>query len=161
MSLFRLLTDLDGRIGRSQFWLGSAIVALALLALRHAAISFADPNTATQIVAFAGAFALFPYAVLAAKRSVDRGGASIFGILLVSAIVLPSQIKPFLGAAWEPSLDTIALIAWVVALVDLGLMPSVRDPERLADTPAGAKGAGWTSLPNAPASPSIPSTPSH
>ncbi len=161
MPLIRLLTDLDGRIDRSRFWLGSVLVALALLAVRHVAAALADPNGAAQIAAFAGAFALFPYSVLAAKRSVDRGGSSLFGIALVSAIVLPGEIKPFVALAWEPSLDTIALIAWIVALVDLGLMPSAAEPAPLADASPDAKGAAWTSLPHTPPSPSIPSTPSH
>lgn len=156
MSLFRLLADLDGRIGRLQFWLGSIMVAAALLAIRYTAPLLAERHTAAAIVAFAGAFALFPWAVLSAKRAVDRGSVPAFGILLVCAIVLPGEFKAFLPRAWEPSLDTIALLAWGVALVDLGLLPST--PEPLAEASGDAKRAAWTPLPNT--SPSIPSTPS-
>lgn len=143
MSLFRLLTDFDGRIGLRQFWLGSAIVALTLWAIQHWAPQLLGRDT-RQLIAFANAFALFPWAALAAKRATDRGGSSLFGILLVCAIVLPEHLKPILSAAWEPSLDTIALIAWVVALVDLGLMPSAAEAERVAPAKAGAKAEGWT-----------------
>jgi uncharacterized membrane protein YhaH (DUF805 family) len=157
MSTFRLLTDFDGRIGRGQFWLGSILIALVLLAVQELAELLVSPLTARQYAAFAGAFALFPWAALAAKRAVDRGGASLFGILLVCAIVLPGQLRPHLSTMWAPSLDTIALLAWIVALVDLGLMPSA--PEPLAAPDADAKAASWNRL-SPPPSPSTPQIPS-
>lgn len=159
MSLFRLLTDFDGRIGLGRFWLGSAIVALTLLALQQGAPHLFGRD-ARIVVAFANAFALFPWAALAAKRATDRGGSSLFGILLVCAIVLPGHLKPFLSAAWEPSLDTIALIAWMVALVDLGMMPSATEREEVAAGRTGAKAGAWTP-PHTPSSLSIPPTRSH
>ena len=156
MSLFRLLTDFDGRIGRDRFWLGSAIVALTLLAIQEWAPHLFGRD-ARAIVAFANAFALFPWAALAAKRAIDRGGSALFGILLVCAIVLPGHLKPFLSAAWEPSLDTVALIAWVVALIDLGLMPAAPDKEQVAAREADAKAGAWTQS-RAPSPLSIPPT---
>lgn len=156
MSLFRLLTDFDGRIGLGRFWLGSALVAFALLGIQRAApvlFSF----EAQKIVAFAQAFALFPWAALAAKRAVDRGSSALYGILLICAIVLPGQLQPWLPYAWAPSLDTVSLIAWLFALVDLGLMPSAQDGEPLAADGADAKARAWTP-PHTPTS--IPSTPS-
>jgi len=141
MSLVRLFTALEGRIGLAPFWLGSVAVALALLLVERAA-QHAVPLEAARVAAFANAFALFPLAALAAKRAVDRGSAPVFGILLVCAIVLPGELKPAMSSAWTPSLDTIALIAWVVALVDLGLMPGRRaDDEAVATTPVDAKPA--------------------
>lgn len=159
MSLFRLLTDFDGRIGLRRFWLGSAIVALALFAMQRVAPSLFGYR-AEQAVAFAHAFALFPWAALAAKRANDRGSSGLYGIILICAIVLPGQVRPLLPIAWAPSLDTISLIAWLFALVDLGLMPSARAEEPLAAGGADAKAGAWTHSP-APHSPSIPSTPSH
>jgi uncharacterized membrane protein YhaH (DUF805 family) len=156
MSLFRLLTDFDGRIGLTRFWLGSALVAFALLGVQKAApaLFFFE---AEKIVAFAQAFALFPWAALAAKRAVDRGSSGLYGIVLICAIVLPGQIQPWLPHAWAPSLDTVSLIAWLFALVDLGLMPSVQGGAPLAADGANAKAEAWTP-PHAPTS--IPSTPS-
>lgn len=142
MSLIRLFTSLDGRIGLAPFWLGSVTVALALLVIERAA-QHVVPLEAARVAAFANAFALFPLAALAAKRAVDRGGAPIFGIVLVCAIVLPGELKPAMSSAWAPSLDTISLIAWVVALVDLGLMPGAHtDDEAVAAAPVDAKPAG-------------------
>lgn len=156
MSLFRLLTDFDGRIGLGRFWLGSALVAFALLGAQQAA-PWLLGHRGEQAVAFVQAFALFPWAALAAKRAADRGSTALYGILLICAIVLPGHVKPWLPYAWAPSLDTVSLIAWLFALVDLGLMPSARDGERLAADGADAKAGTWTP-PHAQTS--IPSTPS-
>lgn len=158
MSFVRLLTDFDGRIGLRGFWLGSAVVALTLLEVQQLAPRLANRHAADQIIAFAGAFALFPWAALAAKRATDRGSSALFGIALVCAIVLPGQLKSYLSIIWAPSLDTVALLAWCVALVDLGLMPSAHDEEQLAEPVADAKAGPWTP-PHHP-SPSIRSTPS-
>lgn len=141
MSAIRLFTDLDGRIGLRQFWLGSIALALCLLAVQWAAPQLTDKYTAAKIVAFANAFALFPWSVLAAKRATDRGGSSMFGILLVCAIVLPREVQPLLGYAWAPSLIAISTMAWLVALVDLGLMPGVGRDAPLAEQSGAAKPA--------------------
>ncbi|MET3888948.1 uncharacterized membrane protein YhaH (DUF805 family) [Bosea sp. OAE506] len=158
MNLFRLLTDFDGRIGLGRFWLGSAVVALALFGIQRVAPSLFGYR-AEQAVAFAHAFALFPWAALAAKRATDRGSSGLYGIILICAIVLPGQLRPLMPIAWAPSLETISVIAWLFALVDLGLMPSAREREPLAADGPDAKAGAWTHSP-ASRSPSIPSTPS-
>lgn len=127
MVLIRLFSDFDGRIGLRAFWLGSAAVALTLLAIQKLVPQFTDRNTAQTIVAFAQAFALFPWAALAAKRANDRGSTPLFGILLICAIVLPEQLRAWLPFGWRPSLEAISTIAWIAAFVDLGLMPSAKD----------------------------------
>jgi uncharacterized membrane protein YhaH (DUF805 family) len=140
MSPIRLFTDLDGRIGLRSFWLGTVTLALALFAIQRAAPQLTDPATAAMVVAFAKAFALFPWCALAAKRARDRGSSSLFGILLICTIVLPEQMLAHVPFSWRPSLEAIGTIAWVVAFVDLGLMPSAhRDEDGLATVTAGAK----------------------
>lgn len=141
MTLIRLFTDLDGRIGLRQFWLGSIALALCLLAVQWAAPHLVERPTAIGIVAFSKAFALFPWAALAAKRATDRGGSALFGIFLVCAIVLPTELRPYLDYVWRPSLDAISTIAWLIALVDLGLMPGVEPGRALAAQEAAAKRA--------------------
>lgn len=141
MSPIRLFTDFDGRIGLRQFWLGSIALALGLLAIQWGAPRLTDKYTAAGIAAFAQAFALFPWAALAAKRAADRGGSSLFGILLVCAIVLPGELRPILGYVWDPSLVAISTIAWLIALVDLGLLPGVDPEESLAEREGAAKRA--------------------
>lgn len=66
MSPIRLFTDLDGRIGLRSFWLGTATVALALLTIQRVAPQLTAPATAAMVIAFAKAFALFPWCALAA-----------------------------------------------------------------------------------------------
>lgn len=141
MSFIRLFTDLDGRIGLRQFWLGSIALALCLLAVQWAAPYLVDKAAAISVVAFSKAFALFPWAALAAKRATDRGGSALFGIFLVCAIVLPTELRPLADYAWRPSLEAISTIAWLIALVDLGLMPSVEPDRALAAQEAAAKRA--------------------
>lgn len=141
MSFIRLFTDLDGRIGLRQFWLGSIALALFLLALQWVVSSLADKPTATSIIAFTQTFALFPWAALAAKRATDRGSSSLFGIVLVCAIVLPTELRALADYAWRPSLDAISTIAWLIALIDLGLMPSVEPDRALAAQGGAAKRA--------------------
>lgn len=142
MSPIRLSTDLEGRIGLKSFWLGTVVLALALFTFQRIAPQLTDPATATMATAFAKSFALFPWSALAAKRARDRGGSSLFGILLVWAIVLPEQMLPHVPFGWRPSLEAIGTIAWVVAFIDLGLMPSAhQDEPGLASVAAGAKAA--------------------
>lgn len=141
MSLVRLFSDFNGRIGLRSFWLGSIAVALMLLAIQRITPLLADRHDTFVILTFAKAFALFPWAALAAKRATDRGSTPFFGILLVCAIVLPEQLRPLLSLGWRPSLEAIATMAWVVALIDLGLLPSAAEQDRVAARPAGAKAA--------------------
>lgn len=141
MSLIRLFSDFDGRIGLRTFWLGSIAVALALFAIQRVAPLLADRHAALVITAFANAFALFPWAALAAKRANDRGSTPLFGILLICAIVLPEQLRPLLSIGWRPSLEAISTMAWIAAIIDLGLLPSAAEQDGVAARPAGAKAA--------------------
>ena len=139
MSLIRLFSDFDGRIGLRTFWLGSIAVALTLLAIERTVPLLAAPQNAAMIASFAKAFALFPWAALAAKRATDRGSTPLFGIMLICAIVLPEHLRLVMPFGWRPSLEAIATMAWVVAFVDLGLMPSAVQQDEIAATPAGAR----------------------
>lgn len=139
MSLVRLFSDFDGRIGLRRFWLGVIAVALTLIATQRTASVLLDRHDATVIVVLAKAFALFPWAALAAKRASDRGSTPLFGILLVCAIALPEHLRPLLSIGWRPSLEAISTMAWVVAFIDLGLMPSAAKQDGVAARPAGAR----------------------
>lgn len=141
MSLIRLFSDFDGRIGLRTFWLGSIAVALTLFTIQRVAPLLADRHDARVIIAFAHAFALFPWAALAAKRANDRGSTPLFGILLICAIVLPEQLRPFLSIGWRPSLEAISTMAWIVAIIDLGLLPAAAEQDGVAAQPVGAKAA--------------------
>jgi uncharacterized membrane protein YhaH (DUF805 family) len=141
MSLIRLFSDFDGRIGLRTFWLGSIAVALTLLAIQRTVPLLADRHATIVIIAFVKAFALFPWAALAAKRANDRGSTPLFGILLVCAIVLPEHLRLVMPFGWRPSLEAISTMAWVVAFIDLGLMPAAAEDDGVAAAPAGAKAA--------------------
>ena len=142
MSILRFFIGLDGRIGLRQFWLGALAIALPLLAVGQAA-PLLFGNHGVLMTSLAHAIALLPFCALAAKRAADRGSLPVFGIALVAAIVLPAQFEPYASIAWAPALTTIPLIAWLVLIVDLGLLPGVeRDrpqtpPLRVASSLAG------------------------
>lgn len=117
MSPIRLLTSFDGTIGRAGFWTGSALVA-GLLALVER--FSAGSASAAEMTAFAGAFAMFPWAALGARRARDRGRPWLYGSLLVVAIVLLGLLAPMRPG---DGLGGLSLVLWLLALVDLGLMP--------------------------------------
>ena len=139
MSLIRLFSDFDGRIGLRTFWLGSIAVALTLLAIERTVPLLADRHATIVIVAFVKALALFPWAALAAKRANDRGSTPLFGILLICAIVLPDHVRPFVSIGWRPSLEAIATMAWIVAFIDLGLMPAAAAEDGVTAAPVAAR----------------------
>lgn len=124
MSILRFFIGLDGRIGPRQFWQGAIAIALPLLMIGQTA-PWLFGQRGGLVTSLAHALALLPFCALAAKRAADRGSLPVFGIALVTAIVLPQHLKLLLSIAWGPALDTIPLIAWGVLIVDLGLLPGV------------------------------------
>lgn len=124
MQLIDLFISFDGRIGRRAFWLGTAGVALALWAIERLATR-AELAHGAEIIAFAGAFAIYPWAALAAKRATDRNRPRATGIAMVIGTVLLSLIaKAVSGGAPASVMGYLAAALWLVSLVDLGLMPS-------------------------------------
>lgn len=140
MPLLTLLTGFEGRIGRAAFWSGTALVALAL-ALTDIASARPGGLHASQMTAFAGAFALFPWSALAAKRGRDRGRPWYYGPTLVIVIVLSGLGPGHLDAAAAKAFGAFSLLLWLVALIDLGLLPGCIAPVSVAETEAGAKPA--------------------
>ena len=140
MPLLTLLTGFEGRIGRAAFWSGTALVALALALIDIASARLGGLHT-PQITAFAGTFALFPWSALAAKRGRDRGRPWYYGPTLVIAIVLSGLGPGHLDAAAAKAFGALSLLLWLVALIDLGLLPGCIAPVSVAETKAGAKPA--------------------
>ncbi|MGL4975825.1 MAG: DUF805 domain-containing protein, partial [Bosea sp. (in: a-proteobacteria)] len=135
----------EGRIGRGPFWIGNAVVALALFAIERFTAKSGHPS-AGQIIAFAGAFALYPWCALASQRAQDRGWPALYGITLVILIMLAALAAKLVpNATASSAFGLVSGIAWLVALVDLGLMPGqrfvVQQPSALAASRANAKPA--------------------
>lgn len=124
-----LFISFEGRIGRGAFWLGTAAVALLLWIIERVAMRL-DLLHGPEIIAFAGTFAIYPWAALAAKRAVDRNRPRAAGVAMVIGTVLLSLIaKAVSGGASASVMGYVAAVLWLVSFVDLGLMPSapVRD----------------------------------
>ncbi|MFN3674024.1 MAG: DUF805 domain-containing protein [Bosea sp. (in: a-proteobacteria)] len=139
MTLIRLLTDLDGRIGRTSFWIGSIVVALGVFALQKLGGQIGG-LAGDRLGAFVGAFALFPWAALAAKRAADRGFPRVYGIGLVSAIVLLGLAEPLIDRGLKPTLISITTLIWLLALIDLGLLRGDAPQGAQAGAAAGSAG---------------------
>lgn len=132
MAFLDLFISFEGRIGRKTFWLGTGAVALALWVIERLAM-WLDASHAPQIIAFAGAFAIYPWSALAAKRAVDRNRPRATGIAMVIGTVLLSLIaKAVSGGAPASFMGYLAAGLWLVSFVDLGLMPSARERAALS-----------------------------
>lgn len=143
MHILSWFISLEGRIGRGPFWLGNAAVALVLFAIERFAAKSGHPS-AGQITTFAGAFALYPWSALAAQRAKDRGRTSLYGIALVMLIVLAALASRLVPSETASTAFGLASgMAWLVALVDLGLLPGqhffVQPPPAVAETRTSAK----------------------
>lgn len=123
-SVIDLFISFEGRIGRKAFWLGTGGVALTLWIIERLAHRL-DALQAPAIIAFCGAFAIYPWAALAAKRAADRNRPRLAGIALVIGTVLLALIGKAVSAGAPASIFSyLSLVCWIVSLVDLGLMPS-------------------------------------
>ncbi|MGO4739525.1 DUF805 domain-containing protein [Bosea sp. 2KB_26] len=140
MPLLTLLTGFEGRIGRAAFWSGTTLVAVALVLADIGSVRLGGVH-GPEITAFAGTFALFPWSALAAKRGRDRGRSWYYGPTLVIAIVLSGLGPDHFEAAAAKTLGAFSLLLWLVALIDLGLLPGCNAPVPVAETQADAKPA--------------------
>jgi uncharacterized membrane protein YhaH (DUF805 family) len=131
MQPIRDLAALDGPLGRAGFWLGSLLVALVVLALKHLPEDLLPFGA--DVPAFAESLAILPWSLLAARRAIDRGRSPLYGMLLVVGIVLlglAGRVFP------EEGYGLASLGLWLVALVDLGLLPGKPGPAAAGVAPA-------------------------
>lgn len=127
-----VLTSFQGRIGRREFWVGSAAIVLMLFAFEKATWRQA-PHHAPLILIVAGALAVYPFAALATKRALDRGHGQNWGVAAVMLAVGTGLAAKALSAGpWALHASAAALVVWLATLVDLGLLPSVSSQEEPA-----------------------------
>ena len=82
MNIPFLLFSLDGRIGRAQFWLGTAILLGTSLAATYVILAIAGVSEAAVAFSAAVAFALaYPSYAVCAKRFQDRGKPGLLALL--------------------------------------------------------------------------------
>jgi uncharacterized membrane protein YhaH (DUF805 family) len=140
MRVLHWFISFEGRIGRGPFWLGNGLVALMLFLVERFAVRF-GASSAGQIIAFAGAFALYPWSALASQRASDRGRPAHYGMGLVLLILLSALVCRMLPSGAPASLAGLfSGLVWLLALVDLGLMPGA-STQPLAERRTNAKPA--------------------
>jgi uncharacterized membrane protein YhaH (DUF805 family) len=123
MHVIHWFISFEGRIGRVPFWLGNAVVALVLFLIERFAVR-SGVSAAGQIIAFAGAFALYPWSALAAQRACDRGRPALYGMVLVLLILLSALAYRLLPVGTLATIaGLVSGLVWLVALIDLGLLP--------------------------------------
>lgn len=133
MSLIDLFISFDGRIGRKAFWLGTGAVALCLWLLERIVMRM-EFSHAAELIAFAGAFAVYPWSALAAKRATDRNRSRLSGIALVIGTVFLAMIGQALtGGASTSIFGILSFLLWLICVIDLGLMPAA--PAAMALSP--------------------------
>ena len=142
MSLF---FSTDGQIGRGKFWLGSLILLAIWIGLGLLTALITMPLGALGAwIGFAVLLLfLFPYAVLATKRLRDRGRDNVVPWLV--AYLAPGIVVNFaqtagigfrtdrfgdLAVSTPNALGTVLIgigfLAFIVAIIDMGILPGKR-----------------------------------
>jgi uncharacterized membrane protein YhaH (DUF805 family) len=114
MDIANLLFSFEGRISRTQFWLGVAIVTaveLALLWVTGVSFSETSPDRWSRIVkGVIGLLTIYPTAAIAVKRLHDRNQPGAYVWLLV-AISFVAAAMDFFGVTDDPA--NAGLLIWI------------------------------------------------
>lgn len=132
-SVWTLLFNFEGRIGRLPFWLGLISVLATTFAVERW-LAQAFPANGPLLGVMAGALAVYPISALATKRGVDRGHGESWGVVLLLLIIAEAAVAGFIGQGPFAALASFcALSVWVFALADLGLLPAQDAPEAVGE----------------------------
>ncbi len=148
MRLTELLFSLDGRIGRAQFWLGTAILLGISLAATYGILAIIGLSEAAIAFSAAVAFALaYPSYAVCAKRFQDRdkpGPLALLGLVpsyganLLYRFGIFDLDHPSLLAQ---GLDVIIVVIGLWFLVELGFLKGSQGPNRYGPDPLGRQQA--------------------
>lgn len=148
MRLTELLFSLDGRIGRAQFWLGTAILLGSSLAATYRILASVGLSEAAIAFSAAVAFALaYPSYAVCAKRFQDRdkpGPLALLGLVpsyganLLYRFGIFDLDHPSLLAQ---GLDVIIVVIGLWFLVELGFLKGSQGPNRYGPDPLGRQHA--------------------
>ena len=94
MNIFEILFSFEGRINRTQFWLGQLGLVIAFILVLFIFVSVAQVQNQGEIDKLAllvGLFFLFPYLAVSVKRCHDRDNSGSWVIL---------SFVPIIGIFW-------------------------------------------------------------
>jgi len=159
VGLVSLLFSFQGRINRTQFWLGSigvgVVGTIAILGIMFSAgaSAMSAPSKDLALQAFASVgFLLLPLLMvlswmgyaLQVKRFHDRGRSGLLTLLpfAVAMLAMFTAFTTILGGAtaqeFEAALQPYVLVSWLINiafLIDLGFLPSKEGPNKYGDPP--------------------------
>ncbi len=153
MNIVNLLTGLQGRISRKQFWLGVAIIAVAeiilYLALGVPFFTDSTPDRRARIVqAVVQILGLYPLVAVSLKRLHDRDQPTAW-IWVIVAVTIISTIIDLLGLADSPNemgtgfliFGVIGLVIGLGFLIELGFRRGTVGPNQYGPDPASPPSA--------------------
>ncbi|MEZ5874446.1 MAG: DUF805 domain-containing protein [Hyphomicrobiales bacterium] len=147
MRLTALLFSLDGRIGRAQFWLGTAILLGISLAATYGILSIIGLSEAAVAFSAAVAFALaYPSYAVCAKRFQDRGKPGPLALLGIvpsygANLLYTFGIFDLDHPSLQRGLDVIIVVIGLWFLVELGFLKGTQGPNRYGPDPLGRQQA--------------------
>lgn len=172
MALVRLLTSLDGRISRVQYWAGLMVLSVVGLVLKFAAEALHVPHQALVMCV-----TIYPMLVLMMKRGQDRDHSVPFNLAVILALVAPiivdelsalsansiesaleielAKYLAFVAITLEPHailgtaiaiLSVLTLFVVYVPLIDFGLLKGTDGPNQYGPDPLALAKAKRASL---------------
>lgn len=142
MPIFRLLTSLDGRIGRGEYWLGLALIAVGLFLGAGLAPFLTDLIARTLFTTALFVAALLASVAVNGKRFQDRAkprGLAWIGILipllafLAGASGLPARYEMVESVNMALAAVNTIVLMWFI--FELGFLPGTAGPNRYGEDP--------------------------
>jgi uncharacterized membrane protein YhaH (DUF805 family) len=121
MTLFALLTSLDGRIGRKSYWIGSLIIIGVVFAVAIAIIAvwgeqvFDGPYSGNSALTLALGWALLLASMpVAVKRlhDLNRSGHYLWPIVILDGLLTAGDLAGITGTETEPN-----ALGWVLVAI--------------------------------------------
>src|SRR3990170_6743480 len=148
MRWVQALTGFRGRLRRRDFWIGLILLLIVEIALSFLFVGIMRPTGATELERAAGwpvlAILLWGSAALIVKRLHDRDKSALWYPLFGLApalcyqlgVVYSGNISNVLSPA-QQGFWLLGLLLWIWALIELGVMPGTKGPNRFGPDPLG------------------------
>jgi uncharacterized membrane protein YhaH (DUF805 family) len=143
----RVYMSPDGRIARSQFWLGVlGIAVVAVVASLVVALVFGPLSTTAEIIVFIIELILaYPGYCVLAKRFQDRGRPGILGAIGIGVPIVIAflALLGVTGSEDAPNiigqvLSFVDLVVGLWLLIDLGILRGTAGPNQYGPDPLAA-----------------------
>ena len=127
--------DLNGRIGRGDFWAYGVALNITLFAATLGLAMIPSP-WAVILTLLVSLVAIWGYTGLMLKRGHDRGRPALLSIGLVAARVVVFLMTSVQG--YTPALIVVQGALIIYVLIDYALLPGMKGDNRYGPSPGGA-----------------------